>query len=225
MSSATSNCALVLELVIDACERGAFGTTEGSYEALVKLARGSRALHKAVCDARKRAASRIIRGLTALTALTAKPDFEAGYSNELTKLKPLIPRVNYTDLEELLLDNRDGSYNFYVWALLRLAYVHLTCNVAPLTPQTYADFTDALFPLVGDDECSEADAVIEYFITTTGLWGYATPDEREDMAWALRPASFARQYNDARGAVPPFVRVLAQLVAPAALVAPRLGGA
>ena len=219
MSSATSKRALVLELVIDACERGAFGTTEGSYEALVKLARGSRALYKAVCDARKRAASRIIR------ALRAKPDFEAGYSNELTKLKPLIPRVNYTELEELLLDNRDGSYNFYVWALLRLAYVHLTCNVAPLTPQTYDDFTDALFPLVGDDDCSEADAVIEDFITTTGLWGYATPDEREDMAWALRPASFARQYNDARGAVAPFVRVLAQLVSPAALVAPLIGGA
>ena len=176
------------------------------YEVLSKLAFACRKLSEAVSDARKRAASRIIRGLS------VKPDFEAGYGPELTKLKPLIPRDNYTELEELLADN-DGA-SFYVWALLRLAHAHLTCTVAPLTLQTYDDFTDALFPLVGDD-CSEADGIIGFFLDETGLLRYATADQREDMEWVLRPDSFARQYNDARGAVPPFVRVLEQLAASA----------
>ena len=209
-----TDCALVLGLVIDAGARGVYGAGD-AYEALAKLARVSRALYEAVCDARKAAASRIIR------ALRAKPDFEAGYSHELAKLKPLIPRVSYTELEELLLDSGASSYNFYVWALLRLAHAHLACTAAPLTPQTYDDFTDALFPLVGDDDCAEADAIIASFLEETGLLRYATADERENMEWALRPASFALQYNDARGAAPPFVRGLARLVA---LVAPVARG-
>jgi hypothetical protein len=177
------------------------------YEVLAKLALTCRTLNKAVCGLRKREAARLIG------ALVDSPDFDAGYAPELCKLKPLIAHEEHADLEELLSSGSDA--NFYVWAMLRLAYAERTCNLAVFTPMQF-DFTDTLFPLIGDGDTGEADGAIEALLDDTELLRYATQEERECMEWALWPASFAAQYNDSRGAVPPFVRLLGQLVAESA---------
>ena len=177
------------------------------YEVLAKLALTCRTLNEAVCGLRKREAARLIG------ALVDSPDFDAGYGPELRKLEPLIAHDEYADLEELL--SSAGGANFYVWAMLRLAYAERTCTLAAFTPMQF-DFTDALFPLIGDGDTGEADGAIEALLEETELWRYTTKEQRGRMEWALWPASFAAQYNDSRGAVPPFVRLLGQLVAESA---------
>jgi hypothetical protein len=86
-----------------------------------------------------------------------------------------------------------------------------TCKLALLTPMQF-DFTDALFPLIGDGDTGEPDGAIASFLEETELLSYATKEQRKCMEWALWPDSFAAQYNDSRGAVQPFVRLLGQLV-------------
>ncbi len=73
---------------------------------------------------RKREAARLAG------ALLDSPDFDAGYTPE-----PLIAHDEYADLEELLSSGSDA--NFYVWAMLRLAYAERTCNLAAFTPMQF----------------------------------------------------------------------------------------
>lgn len=62
-------------------------------------------------------------------------------------------------------------------------------------------------------DTGEPDGAIASFLEETELLSYATKEQRECMEWALWPASFAAQYNDSRGTVPPFLRLLGELVA------------
>jgi len=184
--------------------RVVIGAPSGAcYEVLNKLAFACRACRGYVHGARKLASRRLIQ------ELTKAPDFEAGYAPELIRLRPLISPAEYTDLKDLLLSGR--GEDFYVWALLSLELLERTCTLAPLTPIKF-DFADALFPLIGDDDWAEAEAMIEFFLEETGILRHATAEERESMEWVLRPASFAARYNDTRGTVPPFVRLLGALV-------------
>jgi hypothetical protein len=147
---------------------------------------------------RKREAARLAG------ALLDSPDFDAGYTPE-----PLIAHDEYADLEELLSSGSDDD--FYVWAMIGLACMERTCKLALFTPMQF-DFTDTLFPLIGDGDTGEPDGAIASFLEETELLSYATKEQRECMEWALWPAPFAAQYNDSRGAVPPFVCLLGQLV-------------
>ena len=175
------------------------------YEVLVKLARTCRTYRDYAEGARKREAARLVG------ALSDSPDFDAGYGPELSKLRPLIACDEYAELEELLVSVACRDGNFYVWAMLRLAYAERTCNLQLFTPMQF-DFTDTLFPLIGDGDTGEPDGAIDSLLEETELLRYATKEQREAMEWALWPASFAERYNDSRGAVPPFVRLLGQLV-------------
>lgn len=188
--------------------RAVIGAPSGAcYEVLNKLAFACRACRGYVHGARKLASRRLIE------KLTKAPDFEAGYGPELIKLGPLISLADYTDLKELLLScsGAGRGEDFYVWALLSLELLERTCTLAPLTPIKF-DFADALFPLIGDDDWAEAEAVIDSFLEETEILRHATTQERGSMEWVLRPASFAARYNDTRGAVPTFVRLLGALV-------------
>ena len=173
------------------------------YGDFAKLSGTCHALHNAVRLLRKIEAARVIR------MLAETPDFDAGYGPALRKLKPLIACDDYAELKALMLPCRDES--FYVWAMIGLACMERTCKLALFTP-TQFDFTDALFPLIGDGDTGEPDGAIASFLEETELLSYATKEQRECMAWALWPASFAAQYNDSRGAVPPFFRLLGQLI-------------
>jgi hypothetical protein len=167
------------------------------YGDFANLAGTCRALRNAVRLLRKIEAARVIR------KLSEAPDFDAGYGPALRKLEPLISSDDYAELEALLLPF--GDDDFYVWAMLGLACIERTCKLALFTPMQF-DFTDTLFPLIGDRETGEPDGAIASFLEETELLSYATKEQRECMAWALWPASFAAQYNDSRGTVPPFVR-------------------
>jgi hypothetical protein len=141
--------------------------------------------------------------------LSEAPDFDAGYGPALRKLEPLISCDDYAELEALLLPFSDDD--FYVWAMIGLACMERTCKLALFTPMQFG-FTDTLFPLIGDGDTGEPDGAIASFLEETELLSYATKEQRECMEWALWPTSFAAQYNDSRGAVPPFFRLLDQLV-------------
>ena len=168
-----------------------------------KLPRTCRALRNDVRLLRKSEAARVIR------VLSEAPDFDAGYGPALRNLEPLISCDDYAELKALLLPCRNDD--FYVWAMLGLACMERTCKLALLTPMQF-DFTDALFPLIGDGDTGEPDGAIASFLEETELLSYATKEQRECMEWALWPDSFAAQYNDSRGAVQPFLRLLDQLV-------------
>jgi hypothetical protein len=141
--------------------------------------------------------------------LSEAPDFDAGYGPALRKLEPLISCDDYAELKALLLPFSNDD--FYVWAMIGLACIERTCKLALFTPMKF-DFTDTLFPLIGDGDTGEPDGAIASFLEETELLSYATKEQRECMTWALWPDSFAAQYNDSRGAVPPFLRLLDQLV-------------
>lgn len=173
------------------------------YGDFANLAGTCRALRNAVLLLRKSEAARVI-GM-----LSEAPDFNAGYGPALRKLEPLISCDDYAELKALLLPCRDED--FYVWAMLGLARIERTCKLALFTPMQF-DFTDALFPLIGDGDTGEPDGAIASFLEETELLSYTTKEQRECMEWALWPTSFAAQYNDSRGAVPPFLRLLGQLV-------------
>jgi hypothetical protein len=175
----------------------------GTYGDFANLAGTCRALRNDVCLLRKSEAARVIR------MLSEAPDFEAGYGPALRKLEPLISCDDYAELKALLLPF--SSDDFYVWAMIGLACMERTCKLALFTPMQFG-FTDTLFPLIGDGDTGEPDGAIASFLEETELLSYATKEQRECMEWALWPASFAAQYNDSRGAVPPFFRLLDQLV-------------
>ena len=184
--------------------RVVIGAPSGAcYEVLNKLAFACRACRGYVRVARKLASTYVIE------KLTEAPDFEAGYAPALIRLRPLISPAEYTDLKELLLSGR--GEDFYVWALLSLELLERTSTLVPLTPIKFG-FADALFPLIGDDDWAEAEAVIDSFLEETEILRHATAEQRKSMEWVLRPASFAARYNYARGVVPPLVRLLGAII-------------
>ena len=173
------------------------------YGDFANLAGTCRALRNAVRLLRNIEAARVIR------MLSEAPDFDAGYGPALRKLEPLISCDDYAELKALLLPFSNDD--FYVWAMIGLACMERTCKLALFTPMKF-DFTDTLFPLIGDGDTGEPDGAIASLLDETELLSYATKEQRECMEWALWPAPFAAQYNDSRGAVPPFLRLLDHLV-------------
>ena len=64
--------------------------------------------------------------------------------------------------------------DFYVWAMIGLACMERTCKLALFTPMQF-DFTDTLFPLIGDGDTGEPDGAIASFLEEkTELLSYAT---------------------------------------------------
>ena len=127
----------------------------------------------------------------------------------------LIPDTEFAEIEELLLCTEQGGENFYVWALLRLAYVQCKyiSGLSALTPeQTASGCLDALYPLIGEDDVQEGRAAVESFLENTMIRRYATEEERKRMMWALQPALFAAMYNETRGAASLFDRLLRRLL-------------
>ena len=95
------------------------------------IALACRGLRDFVCRIQNNVASCIIG------ELVLAPDFEAGYDPELRKLTSRIPDTEFAEIEELLLCTEQGGENFYVWALLRLAFVQCKyiSGLSALTPE------------------------------------------------------------------------------------------
>ncbi len=53
--------------------------------------------------------------------------------------------------------------DFYVWAMIGLACMERTCKLALFAPMKF-DFTDTLFPLIGDGDTGEPDGAIASFL-------------------------------------------------------------